>query len=143
MDKRVIRIFMAVCLMLAMTTTTAFAASTEMVSDFNTVQVKSSLNGIQKSVRRHVDIDGQRLSIKSYVSYYKLYDPYLKQYVITDVYVQLDGPMADRCSFKTFDYGFGVGSASTDIYKDGELIAMLSYRINSQGKLKCKMKKYI
>lgn len=139
MNKKIIQIFISTCLMLTMLTTTVFAATTEISDTSIATSANLASNTKSKTFHHNIYKDGELiLKITSHVSGYSN-GTYINN--ITDVSIDLTGPMANKCRVETtYQGGISVAVITT---ADLGLIATLGYRITNKGIIKCDIEKYV
>ncbi|MGC6177732.1 hypothetical protein [Lacrimispora sp. 38-1] len=140
MNKKIIHIFISTCLMLTMSTTTVFAATTEIAGTSTAMSTNLSSNIKSKTFYHNIYKDGELiLKIKSNVSGFS--DGSYTKFYITDVSVDLSGPMANKCHEKTtYTCPVAVTSITT---VDSDLIAVMGFSITNKGKITCDFKKFV
>lgn len=143
MIKKILRIFITVCLLLSISITSAFAASTDVVSTSITTATKSSSHIKNKTFNYSIYENGQFvLGVKTKVrAFYEGSSTINLNSYITDVDVEFYGPLAAECKEQTtFTFPVAVTLISTN---ESKHLAMLGYLVDQKGNIKDSIERYV
>jgi hypothetical protein len=143
MIKKIIRVFITVCLLLSISITTAFGAATDVVSNPITTATKSSSHIKNKTFNYSIYENGEFvLGVKTKVrAFYEGSSTVNFKSYITDVDVEFYGPLAAECKESTkFTFPVAVTFISTN---ESKPLAMLGYLVDQKGNIKDSIERYV